>query len=207
MQDQSIDLVPLFTYCYRQYKKYASFVFGAMLTFFVLQAPQDPTTESQIVSFLITLIQIFLSLGFIKIMLLLVQDEYVTAADLFNNFKLFLSYFVASFLYGIAVTIGLFLLIVPGIFIAIRFQFYPYFIIEENISSFEALQKSYYLSENLTLELFLLGVVVIALNIMGILLFGVGILFTYPLTTMATAVVYKSLVEEADTIPAEAYKP
>lgn len=217
MQDQSIDLVPLFTYCFRQYKKYASFVFGAMLTFFVLaivpqiyfmlRAPEDPTTESQIISFIITLVQIFLSLGFIKIMLLLVQDEYVTAADLFNNFNFFLSYFVASFLYGIAITLGLFLLVIPGIFIAIRFQFYPYFIIEENISSFEALQKSYYLTENLTLELFLLGVVVIALNILGILLFGVGILFTYPLTTMATAVVYKSLVEEADSIPSEPYKP
>lgn len=195
---------------------YASFVIGAMLTFFVLaivpqvyfmlHAPENPTTQSQIFSFFITLLQLFLSLGFTKIMLLLIQNEFVEVADMFNNFNVFLSYFVASFLYGIAVSLGTLLLILPGIFIAIRFQFYPYFIIEEGVSSFTALQKSYFLSQNLTLELFLLGIVVIALNIAGILFLGIGIIFTYPLTSMATAVVFKSLIEEAESIPSGSYK-
>lgn len=216
MTDRSIDLVALFTYSYHQYKKYASFIIGAMLTlivlamfprvYFVLNAPANPTTETQIFSFLLTLFQLFISLGFTKIMLLLVQDKYVEVADMFNNFRIFLSYFVASFLYGIAVFLGILLLVIPGIFIAIRFQFYPYFIIEQGDSSFVALKKSFNLSQNLSLELFLLGVVVIALNILGILLFGVGILFTYPLTTMATAIVFKGLIEEAHSIPTEEYR-
>lgn len=216
MAQNSIDLVQLFKFSFNQYKKYASFVIGAMLTFFVLaivpqiyfmaEVPDQPNTKAQFISFLLTLIQLFLSLGFIKIMLRLVQDKYVEVADMFNNFTPFLSYFVASFLYGIAVALGLLLLIVPGIFIAIRFQFYPYFILEENASSFTALQKSFNLSQNLTLELFLLGVVVIALNVAGILLFGVGIVLTYPLTTMATAIAYKSLNEEGQTIPSDSYK-
>lgn len=216
MAQNSIDLVPLFKFSFHQFKKYASFVIGAMLTFFVLailpqiyfmaQVPDEPNAQAQFTSFLLTLVQLFLSLGFIKIMLLLVQDEYVEVADMFNNFRPFLSYFVASFLYGIATFVGLLLLVIPGIFIAIRFQFYPYFILEENVSSFTALQKSFYLSQNLTLELFLLGAVVIILNLVGILLFGVGIVLTYPLTTMATAIVYKSLTEERDSIPSDSYK-
>jgi uncharacterized membrane protein len=216
MAQDSIDLVQLFKFSFNQYKKYASFVIGAMLTFFVLaiipqiyfmaEVPDQPDKKVQFISFLLTLIQLFLSLGFIKIMLQLAQDNYVEVADMFNNFRPFLSYFVASFLYGIAVALGLLLLIIPGIFIAIRFQFYPYFILEEDVSSLTALQKSFFLSQNLTLELFLLGVVVIALNIGGILLFGVGIVLTYPLTTMATAIVYKSLVEEGQSIPSDSYK-
>lgn len=216
MSQTSIDLVQLFKYSFNQYKKYASFVIGAMLTFFVLailpqiyfvgQVPDEPDTQAQFMSFLLTLIQLFLSLGFIKIMLRLVQDDYVEVIDMFNNFKPFLSYFVASFLYGISVALGILLLIIPGIFIAIRFQFYPYFILENNDSSFAALQKSFYLSQNLTLELLLLGIVVIALNIAGILLFGVGVILTYPLTTMAIAVVYKSLIEEGQNIPSDSYK-
>lgn len=216
MAQQSIDLAQLFKFSFNQYKKYGSFIVGATLTLFVLafvpqvyfmmQAPESPTTQSQVTSLILTFIQLFLSLGFTKIMLLLIQDEYAEVADMFNNFRPFLSYFIANFLYGIAVALGSLLLIIPGIFIAIRFQFFPYFILEENASSFTALQKSYYLSQDLTLELFLFGIVVIALNVAGILFFGIGIILTYPLTTMATATIYKSLTQEAQTIPSDTYK-
>lgn len=216
MQQLSIDLVPLFKYSLQQFKTYASFVIGAMLTFvvlavvpqvyFTMRAPEDPTLQTQFISLLITAVQIFLSLGFTKIMLLLIQDAYVTVVDMFNNFRIFLSYFVASFIFGLGVSLGLLLLIIPGIYIAIRFQFFPYFIIENGDSSFTALQKSFYLTEDHIMELFLFGVVVVILNIFGALLFGIGIVFTYPLTTMATAIVYKSLIEDSDSIPANAYR-
>lgn len=217
MEQRSINLVLLFKFSYQQFRKYASFVFGAMLTlyvlafvpqfYYVLRVPEDPTTQSQTVRLILMLIQLFLSLGFTKIMLRLVQDKYVEVVDMFNNFRPFLSYFIASFLYGLAVMAGLFLLIVPGIFVAIRFQFYPYFILENGDRSLEALYKSYQASQNLTLELFLFGVVVVVLNIVGMLLFGIGVLFTYPLTTLATATVYKSLITDADAIPTPSYQP
>ncbi|NIT59691.1 MAG: hypothetical protein GWN00_26765 [Aliifodinibius sp.] len=216
MQQLSIDLASLFKFCFQQYKSYASFIIGAALTFivlavipqvyFMMRAPENPTVETQFVSFLLTAVQIFLSLGFTKLMLLLVQDAPVSVADMFNNFRIFFSYFVASFIYGLAVSLGLLLLVLPGIWIAIRFQFFPYFIIENGDSSFTALQKSYNLSQDLLLELFVFGVAVVFLNLIGALLLGIGIIFTYPLTTMATAVIYRSLIEESETIPANSYQ-
>ncbi len=216
MQQKSIDLQLLFKYSFQQYKKYASFIIGAVLTFivlavvpqiyFMMRAPETPTMKTQFISLLLTAVQLFLSLGFTKLMLLLIQDEHVTVADMFNNFRPFISYFIASFLYGIAVTVGLLLLIAPGIFVAIRFQFFPYFMLENGDSSFVALQKSYFLSQNLTFELLLFGIVVVTLNILGALLFGIGVILTYPLTTMATAVIYRSLVEESDTIPSSSFQ-
>lgn len=216
MNQRTIDFVPLFKFSFNQYKKYASFVIGAMATYFVLgiipqvyfmmRAPENPTIQSQIISVTLTFVQLFIGLGFIKTMLLLIDDEYVEVADLFNNFRSFLSYFVAYFLYLIAVIIGLFLFIIPGIFIAIRFQFYPYFILENGDSSVNALKKSLNLSQSLTLELLLYGIAVIVLNLAGVLLFGIGIIFTYPLTTMATAVIYKGLVQESKTIPVDSYR-
>ncbi|HET6528578.1 MAG TPA: hypothetical protein VFG39_07475 [Balneolaceae bacterium] len=216
MNERTIDFAPLFKFSYHQYKKYASFVIGVMFTYFVLgivpniyfmfRAPATPTFSSQVVSFIITLIQLFLSFGFIKIMLFLIDDKPVEVTDLINNFRGFLSYFVANFLFIIAVAIGIFLFIIPGIFIFIRFQFYPYFILENGDNSFIALKKSYMLTQNLTLELFLFTLAVLVLNFLGLLLLGIGFIFTFPLTTMATAVIYKGLVQESDTIPVSAYR-
>lgn len=216
MDDRTIDFISLFKFSFHQYRKYASFVLGVMVTYFilgiipqiyfVLRAPENPTTQTQIISVILTFVQLFIGLGFIKTMLLLIDDKPVEVADLFNNFRGFFSYALAYFLYIIAVMIGLFLFIIPGIFILIRFQFYPYFILENGDSSFAALKKSFFLSQNLTLELLLYGIAVVALNFAGVLLFGIGFLFTYPLTTMATAVIFKGLVQKAETIPAASYR-
>lgn len=174
--------------------------------YLTIYSPKDPSTELQIVSGILLVTQLYLSLGFIKIMFRLVDDEYMEVIDLFNSFRPFLSYFVAYFLYAIAVILGTLLFVIPGIFIAIRFQFYPYFVLDGTHSSILALQKSYYLTEELTLDLFLFGLSVIGLNIAGVFFLGIGIIFTYPLTTMATAVIYKSLKSESDQIPSERYR-
>lgn len=216
MQDRTIDILQLYKYSFDQFRRYLSFVIGIMVTYYVLavvpqiyyvlRAPQEPTTQTQLISFILTMVQLFLSLGFIKVMLYLVDDRYASVADLFNNARHFLSYFVASFLYGITVFIGLLLLVIPGIIIAIRFQFYTYYIIEEGDSSITALQKSFYATQNLTLELFLFGITILIINILGLLFFGVGIIVTYPITTMATAVIYKGLEDEAQHLPSMPYR-
>ena len=216
MKKRTIDIPGVYKFGFSYFKKYASFIIGVSVTYFVLaiipqiyfvlRAPQEPTTESQVFSFILTLIQLFLALGFTKVMLLLIDDKQVEIVDMVNNFRIFLSYFVGSFLFGIAVLIGLFLLILPGIYIGLRLQFYQYYIIEEGDNSFTALKKSFDATENLVLELLLFGLTVLLVNLGGILIFGIGMLVTYPVTTMATAAIYKSLSSEESTIPNDAYR-
>lgn len=216
MAKRTIDIPGVYKFSFQKFKKYASFIFGVSVSYFVLaiipqvyftfQAPENPTAESQFFSFMMTFIQLFLALGFTKIMLLLIDDQPVEIVDMVNNFSIFFSYFVGSFLYGMAVLIGFFLLILPGIYISIRLQFYQYYIIDEGDNSFTALKRSFEATENITLELFIFGVTAFLINVGGILLFGIGILLTYPLTTMATAAIYKSLASEDDTIPEEKYR-
>lgn len=215
MSKHSINIPELYKFSYRQFKKYSSFVLGVSVSYFVLavvpqiyfmlQAPQEPTVQGQVSSFIMCLIQLFLALGFTKIMLLLVEDRQVEIVDMVNNFNIFLSYFVASFLYGLAVALGLLLLIVPGIYIAIRLQFYHYYIIEDQDHSFAALKKSYDATEDMAIELFIFGLTVFLLNLAGVLFFGLGMLITYPITTMAGAVIYRSLVMDSEHIPGKAF--
>lgn len=216
MEQYSIDLIRLFKFSFHLYKKYLSFIIGIAVTYYVLAiipqvylmlySPEEPSLQLQILSIALTVFQLFLSLGFYKIILLLIDDRYVEVADLFNSITPFPAYFMAYLLYMIAVVVGLFLFVLPGIFIAIRFQFYPYYLLEDTHSTITALQKSYYQTEHLTLELFLFGAVVVVLNILGALFFGIGIILTYPLTTMATAVIYKHLSSGVTVIPSTPYQ-
>lgn len=216
MEERTIDLGSIYKYAFGQFKKYASFIIGITVTYtvlavvprvyFYLTLPAEPTSDSQFLSLALTMVQVYLGLGFTRIMLLLTDDHHTEISDLFNGFRMFISYFVATFLYGIAVAIGLILLVLPGIFVAIRLQFYPYYIIEQGDNGFTALYKSYTDTENLTLELFLFGVTVLAANIAGALLFGVGVIFTYPLTTLAAVVIYKGLLANASHLPTGPYR-
>ena len=215
MANRNIDIPPLFKYSYRTYKKYASFVIGVMATYFVLGiVPQiylflypveDPTIERQIVSIIALMIQLFIGLGFTKIMLYLVDGRPVQINDLVNNGRIFFHYVVGYFMFILAVGVGLMLLVLPGIYLAIRLQFYIYYIIEEGDPSFIALQKSWKATENLVIDLFLLGLIILFLNFMGSLFLGIGVILTYPITTMATSIVFLGLRDEAERIPASKF--
>ncbi|MDX1586888.1 MAG: hypothetical protein R3222_09095 [Balneolaceae bacterium] len=215
-QQRTIDIQAIYKYSYRQFKKYASFLIGVTVTYYILavvprvyfyvQTPEDPSGESQLISLIITMVQLYLGLGFTRVVLLLLDDNFAEVSDMFNGFRMFISYFVASFLYGLGVLAGLFLLVIPGIYVAIRFQFYPYYIIEQGDSGIIALQKSFKASKYLTMDLFLFGITVVAANALGVLLLGIGIIFTYPLTTMATAIIYKGLLQETQHLPDERYE-
>jgi uncharacterized membrane protein len=215
MSKLDIDIVPLFKYAYEVYRKYASFVIGVMVTYFILglvpqlflyvHTPEDPTTDLEIFSFIAMIVRVFLSLGFTKIMLYLIDNRPVEITDLVNNGRILLSYIAAYFIYFIVVGIGLVLLIIPGIYLAVRLQFYPYYIIENHDASIVAFQKSWYATEGFIIELVAFGACVLILNFIGALFFGIGLIFTYPLTTMATAALYQSLEENAEQLPASRY--
>ena len=215
MSNRDIDIPRLFSSSFELLKQYASFVIGVATTYFILAivpqvymlmyAPAEPTTESQVVSIVVLLVQLLLSLGFIKIMYFLVDDRPVDIKDLVNNGSTFFSYVVAYFMYMFAVIIGLILLVLPGIYLAIRLMLYPYYIIEHGDHSVEALQKSWYATEGWELELFLFGLCVLLINFAGALLFGFGVIISYPITTMATATVFLGLEDDADQIPSSTF--
>lgn len=62
--------------------------------------------------------------------------------DLFKNLQLFPSFFAATIIYGLMVTVGLFLLVVPGIYLALKYQFYGYLIVDRGLGAVEALRES-----------------------------------------------------------------
>jgi len=217
MQQRTLEIAQLLKFGVEKFRQYGSFIIGIMVTYYVLAiVPQiyyliyDTAVNGfadQVISFLFSMLQMLLSLGLAKITLLLIDDRETEVTDLINNLDIFLSYFVATIIYMAAVLVGVILLVIPGIIVGVRLQFYPYYIIEEKDNAFVALQKSFEDTKELTLELVLFGLAVFALNLLGFLFFGVGIIFTYPVTQLATAVIYKGLIVDADRIPTDSYLP
>lgn len=96
----------------------------------------------------------------------------------------------ADILFIIAVT---FILSLLGIYLQFRYYFVCYFVIDKNYGPLEALHGSAHITNGSKWNLFLLNILFMLINIIGIICILVGLLFTIPLTMMASVYVYKKL--------------
>lgn len=102
-------------------------------------------------------------------------------------------YAAVSVLAGAATIIGLVLLIVPGIIIGITFGFSLYLVLEKNLSPFDALRASAALTKGNRWNLFLLGLALLGINILGFCAIFVGLLITIPISGLAIVHAYRML--------------
>ena len=137
--------------------------------------------------------QIIVSMGLIRISLNFVDNVESRAGDLFSCIPLLLKYFIASLIYGIIVGFGLILFIVPGIIWAIKFQFYSYFIVDKGSGPIEALKRSSTITRGAKGDLFVLGLLLFLINLLGTLCLFVGLFATFPATMVALAFVFRAL--------------
>jgi uncharacterized membrane protein len=146
-----------------------------------------------IVSWLLSLV---VMMGLIRIVLKFVDGGAGSFNDLFANFDMLLDYIGASILYALIVIGGLCLLIFPGIIWAIKFGFYGYFIIDRKTGAIDALKRSSAATQGSKGQLFVFGLVVFALNLLGLLCLGIGILITQPVSLLAQGFVYRKLQQQ-----------
>lgn len=143
-----------------------------------------------LVSFVLIVV---VKLGLLKISLRFVDNEKGRFEDLWAYFHLFFKFLGTSIIYGLIVLAGLILLIVPGIIWAIQFGFFPYFMVEKNSGPMEALKKSSEITKGNKWNLFLLGLLLIGINILGALCLLIGLIVTAPLSMLAVAFIYRKL--------------
>lgn len=76
-----------------------------------------------------------------------------------------LNLIAGTILYGLAVTVGLVLLVLPGIYLAVTLFFFNYEVVVEGENAVDALANSYSLTAGNRLQLLLLGVLFVALGL------------------------------------------
>lgn len=158
------------------------------------EATKEMGALSDVVSIVASLLTMFINLGFIKLYLDLVDNNTEGKfGTIFAPNQLFWSYLGASILFTLAMGIGFLLLIIPGIYIAVKYQFYGELIVDKKMGALEALKKSGEITDGVKWQLFGFSLALVGVNILGALALGIGLLVTIPVSTVAYIMVYRKL--------------
>ncbi|MCK5708913.1 MAG: hypothetical protein KAI07_00110 [Deltaproteobacteria bacterium] len=144
------------------------------------------------------IVSIISSIFVVKIGLRLYGNEQIGSYGFLSfSGSLFFKYLLGYILYGLAIFIGLILLIVPGVYLAIKYQFVPYLIVDKGMDPIEAFKESGKMTAGSKWNLFLFLILQVIIVILGFLAFIVGIFVALPIVMVAEAYVYKKLSSNA----------
>lgn len=147
-----------------------------------------------LISLLGWILIVLLEIGFVRAVLKVLDGHKPSMNDFTaTSFTQFVYFALASILTAIAVGIGFFVFVIPGIIFAVRLQFYPYLIVEHGLGPIAAMKRSWAISRGQTWNLFVFGLVLMFISFVGAILFGVGLLIAVPTVTIAAASVYRKL--------------
>lgn len=187
------------------------FFLFAILILFIISSLGNFVSENAVkaqpslgvIKFVLEIISIFFSilinLGLIKVILMFIDGQKPKFKEIFSLSNKVITMFVSSLLYGLIVMGGFILLIVPGVIWGLKYSLYKYYIVEKNAGPVEALKLSAQATSGAKWNLFLFGFVCAGVNILGVLCLGIGLLFTIPMTFVATTYVYRKLAAQTIT--------
>ncbi|MDG1278415.1 MAG: hypothetical protein P8O16_14120 [Algoriphagus sp.] len=135
--------------------------------------------------------------GFYLVANRLSQEEYVDFQNYFDGFKYWLLVVTINLISGILTVLGIFALIVPGIYLAVGYMFAMLFGIFGGFDFWTSMEMSRKLVTTNWWKFFGFVLILLLLNIAGLLAFIVGILITVPVTYLAIYVLFEQLTEDA----------
>lgn len=132
-------------------------------------------------------------IGLVKIAIDFAAHKNPDYKDIYTHYKLFWKYLGGVILYSLIVLGGFILLVIPGIYWAVKYHFVLYLVVDRGMGPVEALKKSGKITEGVKMKLLMLGIILTVFNMVGALFFGIGLLITIPISLVAVAHVYKKL--------------
>lgn len=175
-------------------KKNFWYLIGVFFLFMILGGIVQRTDNNFGVGGILSLaISVWLTCGLLKLSLGLYNNKKLPIEDFFTQFKYFWRVLGSTILVGLIVVFGLCMLIVPGIYFALKYKFTEYLIVDQDLGIVEAMQKSAELTQGIKLRLFVFSLASLGVLILGVLALGVGIIVAIPVIWLATTYIYKNL--------------
>jgi uncharacterized membrane protein len=134
-----------------------------------------------------------LLVGLYGVMLRVIRDEPAEITNLFDGFQKFAQAFGVYILMSVAVAVGMILLIVPGIIVAVGLWPALFLVYDDDRGVVETLQHAWDLTNGYKLQLFIVGLVLALLFIVGLAALFVGVLFTGAFAMLVGAAAYEEI--------------
>lgn len=196
MPNNTLSVHDCLAFGWRTFKSRPWFFVGTFLLYAVAQIALSIVQKAMpgILSFLLSLIvSTLLYIGLITIYLKAHADPMSPRFSDFWRPAPFWNYLGASILLGIIVVVGLILVVVPGIIAALAFALTGYLVVDKGMNPIAALKESAKLTKGNRWKLFLLGLAVLGLSLLGMIPLFLGLLVVGPVSMLAGIHAYRAL--------------
>jgi len=136
---------------------------------------------------------ILMSVGLIKISIFANDEKKLEYKDLFTHYKYFWRFLGATILRSLIIFIGLILLVVPGIYLSIKFRFVTYLILDKDMGIIEAFKESAKITKGVKWSLLGLEFCSNVIIVLGILALLIGVFAAFPIVMVGRAHAYRVL--------------
>lgn len=125
------------------------------------------------------------------------RNEEVVYPDFFKGFHYYIPVILVWIVGQLFTVVGILFLVIPGIYLMIGYMFSLLMAIFGGLDFWNALEYSRKLVHLKWWKFFLFGIVVAIINILGALVFVVGLVFTIPLTYYTIYHIFEEITQEA----------
>ncbi|MBI5568880.1 MAG: EI24 domain-containing protein [Desulfomonile tiedjei] len=137
--------------------------------------------------------------GFFVVALKIKRGGTPEFSDFFTGTEFLLQLVLGSLVSGAFITIGMFFLLLPGIYLAVAYLFMVPLLVDKRMFFWNAMETSRKLITRKWFPIFGFCLLLFGIQIVGALLFGLGLLATIPIAACATAAAYDNIREQLDT--------
>jgi len=121
------------------------------------------------------------------------KGEVISFSNFFDGFKMFMPVMIVSMLSGLIISIGMLLLVLPGIFFSVIYLFAMPLVVFGKLDFWPAMESSRIIITRNFTEAFLFGLMIVGVNILGLLALGLGVLITIPLSYAVILMAYEDI--------------
>ena len=150
-----------------------------------------PAGLPPVVSIPITLLGLYVSASITLMSIKYMRGEVVGWADLMSvDMKVFFNYILFTITAVVGVMIGLFLLIIPGLYLAVRLIFAPFLIVDQKIGFDQAIEKSWQMTAKNEGKIIMYILTLLLMLFVGFFLFLFGFIVALAVTGLSNATLY-----------------
>lgn len=140
-----------------------------------------------------------LHIGWTKMLLKITDAEHTSLGEMVKHANLFIKYICVTILYILMVSVGMFFLVIPGVYLALKYMFAPIISIDQYLSIRDSFKESARITDGVKWKLLGFILILIGANILGAFVFLVGLLVSVPVTMLATIYLYRRLSSFTET--------